>query len=230
MFPDTRVSLVEGLSSSDEGVRGRAVDLVVAIYRGPVIAVLRRQWSLDLADAEDLAHDFLSHALEREWLSRYDPAKGRFRTFIRTCLQAYASTAHEASRRQKRGGHLVPVMLEDAAGIAVEPDIDRLFAQEWARSVMTMALERLRAECEAAGRQVTWDVFHAHDVAGADAAAPPRYADLAGRFGIPVTQVANYLHWARTRFRGHVLATLRDLTASDAEFREEARALLGREP
>jgi hypothetical protein len=47
---------------------------------------------------------------------------------------------------------------------------------------------------------------------------------------VPVTQVANYLHWARTRFRGHVLATLRALTGSDAEFREEARALLGRDP
>jgi hypothetical protein len=80
----------------------------------------------------------------------------------------------------------------------------------------------------AASRQVTFDVFVAHDVDGAD--DPPRYADLAARFGIPVTQVANYLHWARSRFRGHVLDTLRALTGSDAEFREEARALLGRSP
>jgi hypothetical protein len=42
-----------------------------------------------------------------------------------------------------------------------------------------------------------------------------------------VSQVTNYLHWARTRFRGHLVATLRALTASEAEFREEARALLG---
>jgi hypothetical protein len=44
-----------------------------------------------------------------------------------------------------------------------------------------------------------------------------------------VTQVANYLHWARNRFRGHALETLRALTTSDAEFREEARTLLGRD-
>jgi hypothetical protein len=43
-----------------------------------------------------------------------------------------------------------------------------------------------------------------------------------------VTQVANYLHWARGHFRGHVLDTLRALTASDEEFRDEARSLLGR--
>jgi RNA polymerase sigma-70 factor (ECF subfamily) len=227
VFPDTRVSLVLDLSSDDPPTRSRAVDLVVAAYRTPVIAVLQRQWSLDLPDAEDLAHDFFAHALEREWLARYDRARGRFRTFLRSCLQDFARTAYEAAHRLKRGGHLVPVPLEETS-TAVEADVDRLFEQEWVRSVMTMSLDRLRAECDAAGRQVTWDVFTAHDIDGAD--EPPRYAELAARFNVPVTQVANYLHWARTRFRGHVLATLRALTGSDAEFREEARALLGRDP
>lgn len=229
-FPDTRVSIVEGLTSTDGAVRARAVDLVVRAYRAPVIAVLRRQWSLDLPDAEDLAHDFLAHALERDWLARYDASKGRFRTFLRACLQGYASTAHEASQRLKRGGHLTAVPLEDAPALSTDADVDRLFELEWVRSVMTISLEKLRDECREAGRQATFDVFHAHDVEGADAELPPRYADVAARFGIPVTQVANYLHWARRRFRGHVLDTLRSLTSSDAEFRDEARALLGRVP
>jgi DNA-directed RNA polymerase specialized sigma24 family protein len=227
VFPETHVSLVLDLSSDDAPTRARAVDLVVNAYREPVIAVLRRQWSLDLPDAEDLAHDFFAHALEREWLARYDRAKGRFRTFLRTCLQDYARTAYEAAHRLKRGGHLVTVPLEETSASA-DAEVDRLFEQEWVRSVMTMSLERLRAECEATGRQRTYDVFTAHDVDGAD--EPPRYADLASRFDIPGTQVANYLHWARGRFRGHVLDTLRALTGSDAEFREEARALLGRDP
>lgn len=209
-------------------MRARAVDLVVSAYRAPVIAVLRRQWSLDVADAEDLAHDFFAHALEREWLSRYDRARGRFRTFLRSCLQDFASTAHQAAHRLKRGGNLVAVPLDESTAPVTEADVDRIFEQEWVRSVLTLSLERLNAECIAAGRQATYDVFVAHDVEGAD--DPPRYSDLATRFGIPVTQVANYLHWARGRFRGHVLDTLRALTASDPEFRDEARALLGREP
>jgi DNA-directed RNA polymerase specialized sigma24 family protein len=227
LFPDTRVSLVLDLASDDPPTRARAVELVVTAYRSPVIAVLQRQWSLDLPDAEDLAHDFFAHALEREWLARYDRAKGRFRTFLRTCLQDYARTAHEAAHRLKRGGHLIAVPLDETSASA-DADVDTLFEQEWVRSVMTISLERLRAECDAAGRQRTYDVFIAHDIDGAD--DPPRYADLAARFDIPVTQVANYLHWARGRFRGQVLDTLRSLTGSDAEYREEARALLGRDP
>ena len=227
LFPDTRVSQVLALSSDDPSLRSRAVDLVVAAYRAPVIAVLRKQWSLDVDDAEDLAHDFFAHALEREWLARYDREKGRFRTFIRKCLQDFANTRYEASRRLKRGGHLTAVTLDDANAPSMEADVDRLFAQEWARSVLTMSLDRLRDECDAADRRPTYEVFVAHDVDGAD--EPPRYADLATRFDIPVFQVANYLHWARSRFRGHVLDTLRAPTTSDAEFREEARALLGRD-
>jgi DNA-directed RNA polymerase specialized sigma24 family protein len=228
LFPETHVSLVVALSSNDDTARDRAVDLVVAAYRAPVIAVLRRQWSLAMEDAEDLAHDFFSHALERAWLARYDREKGRFRTFLRRCLQDFASTQYEASRRLKRGGHVTVVSLENADNISTDADVDRLFDQEWARSVLTLSLDRLREECLGAGRQVTFDVFVAHDVDGAD--EPPRYADLAERFNIPETQVANYLHWARNRFRGHALETLRALTTSDAEFREEARTLLGRDP
>ena len=227
LFPETRVSQVLALSSDDSSLRSRAVDLVVAAYRAPVVAVLRKQWSLDLEDAEDLAHDFFAHALERDWLARYDREKGRFRTFLRKCLQDFANTRYEASRRLKRGGHLTSVALDDADALSVEADVDRLFAQEWARSVLSMSLDRLRQECEAEDRQRTFEVFVAHDVDGAD--EPPRYAELAKRFDLPVTQVANYLHWARSRFRGHVLDTLRALTASDDEFRDEARALLGRD-
>ena len=149
-------------------------------YRSPVIAVLRKQWSLDLPDAEDLAHDFLVHALERDWLARYDRSKGRFRTFLRTCLQDFANTAHQAAGRLKRGGHLVAVPLDQAESQATDADIDRLFEQEWARSVMTLSLERLREECARAGRGTTSDVFVAHDVEGAE--DPPRYADHAARF------------------------------------------------
>jgi hypothetical protein len=44
---------------------------------------------------------------------------------------------------------------------------------------------------------------------------------------VPVTQVTNYLAWARREFRRIVLEELRELSGSEEEFRREARALLG---
>jgi len=227
LFPETQQSVVEALASSDEAARARAIDLVIRAYRAPIIAVLRHRFGLDVPDAEDLAHDFLAQALAREWLPRYDPARARFRTFLRSCLAAFASTAHEAAGRRKRGGGVSHVPL-DAADLAGAPDasMDALFDREWVRSVLELALGALRDECIAAGRESTWRVFVAREVEGAGGPAPS-YAELALRVGIPVTQVTNYLAWARPRFRAHVLHALRGLTASDAEFRAEARALLG---
>lgn len=219
--------MVEALASGEEATRAQATDLVIRAYRGPIIAVLRRRFGLDQADAEDLAHDFLVQALDREWLQRYDPSRARFRTFLRTCLAAFASTAHEAAGRIKRGGGAAHIPL-DAVDLAAAPDaaMDALFDREWVRSVLDLALGTLHKECIAAGRESTWQVFVAREVEGAEGQAPS-YAELASRLGLPVTQVTNYLAWARPRFRAHVLQALRDLTASESEFRAEARALLG---
>ena len=54
--------------------------------------------------------------------------------------------------------------------------------------------------------------------------------ELAAEYGIPVTQVTNWLAAARRDFRSAVLDTLRDLSGSDAEFRADALSLLGIEP
>ncbi|MGH9905544.1 MAG: hypothetical protein ACRD8U_08190 [Pyrinomonadaceae bacterium] len=53
------------------------------------------------------------------------------------------------------------------------------------------------------------------------------YEELAKRFGVKTTDVTNYLAFARREFRKIVLDHLREITASDEEFRTEARMLLG---
>lgn len=182
---------------------------------------------MQIADAEDLAHDFFAQALAREWLSRYDPAKGRFRTFLRTCLLSFASTSYEAATRQKRGGGVQHVALDEATPVAADDEISALFDREWTRSVLAMSLAALHDDCAAQNHDTSWHVFSAYDVEGADGDRPT-YQMLAERLGIPATQVTNHLNWARRRFRHHVLETLRTLTASESEYREEVRALTGR--
>jgi DNA-directed RNA polymerase specialized sigma24 family protein len=225
-FPETRVSVVTELSSTDADRRERAVATVIEVYRAPVIAVLRGRWNMEPADAEDLAHDFFAQALAQEWLSRYDRERGRFRTFLRSCLFAFASTAHEAATRQKRGGAMHHVSLDDAVHVSAPDDVAATFDREWIRSVLTRALDGLHDECRARDRESTWRVFSAYDVDGAEGNRPT-YETLARDLGIAPTQVTNYLNWARRRFREHVLGTLRQLTASEAEYRDEVRELLG---
>ena len=55
------------------------------------------------------------------------------------------------------------------------------------------------------------------------------YRQLAAEYHIPVSQVTNFLAFARSEFRRHVLERLRSTTGSDEEFRSEARCLLNGE-
>ena len=163
-------------------------------------------------------------------LSRFDPSRSRLRTYLRVCIDGLVSNHDKAAGRQKRGGGMEPVPfdfeeareeLERVAG-TVE-SAESLFEKEWARGVFATALQRLRDACEEAGKAGHYALLEQYDLDDAH----PTYAELAQRFGIAVTDVTNRLFRVRRELRHVVLEVLRELTASEEEFLEEARALLG---
>jgi len=226
-FPITRASVIERLGSIDSEERGAAADLLARAYWMPIAITLQTRWHLERADAEDLTQEFLSEALLKSWLACYDPAKARFRTFLRLCLDRFAANALETSRRVKRGGRVDIVSLDDDLGPAVSvDDADERFRQEWVRSVFSMALTALRHEAADTGKEIHAAIFEAYDVDHAEDERPS-YRDLAARFSLPETTITNHLAWARRSFRRHVLGVLRSLAGSEAEYRQDVQELLG---
>jgi hypothetical protein len=108
--------------------------------------------------------------------------------------------------------------------------IDNYFAKEWARSVFTLALDSFRAQMLAANKATHLKLFELYVLEAEDDGSKTSYKDLAARFGIPTTDVTNYLAFARREFRRVVLEKLREVTATDEEYHREARALLGVDP
>jgi DNA-directed RNA polymerase specialized sigma24 family protein len=237
-FPETRRSVVLAVRSEDAEVRARALEAVAAAYWRPVFRHLRGRWRAREEEAEDLAQGFFATALEKGWLSRYEPARGRFRSYLLACLEAYVANEKRAGRRLKRGGGVttVPIESEGPDGeprelpIADKTDIEAEFQREWVLGLFALAVRALRERCAGTGREVAWALFERYDLEDHEPAERPRYQDLAAEFSLPVTQVTNHLHWARRELRGIVLETLRETTASEEEFRSEARALFGSEP
>ena len=106
-------------------------------------------------------------------------------------------------------------------------DLEADFHREWTRSLFGLAVDALRARCRdgQGGRLRPLRALRPRGRGrGPTGRAMPQ---LAAELGLPVTQVTNHLAWARREFRAAVLETLREITASEAEFRAEARALLG---
>ncbi|HET9512656.1 MAG TPA: hypothetical protein VFO95_01915 [Gemmatimonadales bacterium] len=196
---------------------------------------MRLRWRAEPPEAEDLTQEFFARSLERNFFAQYDPARARFRTWLRLGIDRMVATLREAAGRQKRGGQVALVSL-DLAGVERElaqragqplPDDDELFRKEVARALFGYAVEALRQETDRNGKSLHFDLFREYDLEGPDRDPRPTYGELAARHGLPVTQVTNHLAAMRRRFRVLVLERLREMSGSEAEFRAEARELLG---
>jgi len=236
-FPLTRHSVVGALGATDVVARAAAFDVLARSYWRPVYAYIRLRWRREPEDARDLTQEFFTRALEKGYFDRYDASRARFRTFLRTCLDAFVANAAQHAGRLKRGGGLLERVdfgdVEAALPAALrseQPDPEECFRREWIRGLLTEAIATLRDRCEAHDRALAFALFSRYDIEGPDAAARQTYTSLATELGTTAIDVTNQLAWARREFRAVVLEQLRALSGSDEEFQAEARALLGISP
>jgi RNA polymerase sigma factor (sigma-70 family) len=242
-FPATRWSVLLAARSEEPTERTRAFETIVAAYWKPVYKYIRIRWNKSNEDAKDLTQEFFARVIEKGFLDTYDPAKARLRTFLRVCVDGFLSNQEKAARRIKRGGDAVVLSLDFEAAegelaragssplpvSATPAAIEEFFEQEWLRHLFSLSVEALREELAADGKAAYFRLFERYDL---DEENPgrPTYQQLAQEFGVAVTDVTNFLAYARRAFRRIVLEKLRGMTASEDEFRREARAVLGVEP
>ena len=232
-FPLTRHSIVSAAQSLDPILRARAIETIAAAYWKPIYKYVRLKWNIDTEDAADFTQEFFTRLLEKEFLDSYDSSKGRLRTFLRTCADRLYMKQMRDSTRVKRGSGSLHLSLDfqeaeqELAASASAQSPEDLFDKEWIRSLFAQAMQRLRADCESRGKMAAFHLFSRYDLDEAD--SKPSYAQLADEFRLSATDVTNYLSFARKEFRRCVLEQLREMTATDEEFRREARSLLGME-
>ena len=233
-FPATRLSVVERTRSGDEETRRVALAAIIDAYWKPVYKYLRVKWSLQPEEASDLTQEFFAATLEKDVVAKYDASKARFRTYLRMCVDGFASNARKAERRLKRGGGvtLVPLDFETAEGEmathepAVDADVDELFYREWVRALLERSVADLQRATEESGRQAMFDVFKRYDLLD-ERDTRPTYGEIAREMGLTPATVTNHLAAMRKQFRKIVLDRLRELTSSEEEWEAEAAKLLG---
>jgi RNA polymerase sigma factor (sigma-70 family) len=208
---------------------------LIECYWKPIYKYLRIRWQISNEDAKDLTQGFLAQALEKSFFEKFDPCRARFRTYVRMAVDGYVANERKSAGRQKRGGEIDHRSLnfagaeEELAGLAHRSfnDGDEFFQREWVRSLVGLAVEELRRQCHESSREIVFLIFQRYDLADARPDESVTYDQLAREYKISVTQVTNYLAYARREFRRIVLDKLRAATGSEVEFRAEAQQLLG---
>ncbi len=202
-----------------------AVEDLYRSYSQPVYAFIRRR-GRSRHDAQDLTQDFFLHLLEKKTLSRADPDRGKFRTFLLGALQHFLADKADHANAKKRGGGSTIVFLDDDTAeqqyqlaAPLEVSAEDLFQRKWAAALTGLTMLRLQEELSAAGKAHLFEALHGLIIGSGE--APQE--EVAGRLGISVGAVRTTIHRLRNRFRDllreEVLRTVADASDIDAEMK-----------
>lgn len=222
-FPSTCWSRFSGAGDAS------SLETLARSYWKPIYAYVRARFAKSNDDAKDLTQDFFAWMVESGFLAKADPARGRFRAFVKTSLQNHFFNDERRQRREKRGGGRE--FFSIGAGDDAPPVVDaanrppeELLDDAWRHELFTRAAERLERAYRDEGRPEYAELFADFYLRGGEA---PAYKDLAARHGVAESNVTNLLTHAKRRFREIITQLVSETVGSEEELRDELRSLFG---
>lgn len=219
----TRWSVV--LAAREDTPEGRkALADLCESYWYPLYAFARRRGASE-HDACEQTQGFFADLLAKDLVSKADPTRGRFRSFVFTSFKNYLSNQARAARAIKRGGEVRVVSFE--AGEAEEryrrePATDltpeRLFERRWALTLLEQVLASLREDYRRKGKSELFERIEP-SLLGEKG---ERYAEIAADLGMPVGTIKINVHRLRQRFRERLRQAIAD-TVRPEDFVDELR-------
>jgi len=232
LFPTTCWSQV------GPGVGEAALERLAGRYWRPIRDWLRRELRLPRDEAAELAQDFFAWMLESGFVHKADPARGRFRAFLKVALRNYATDARRRAAAARRGGGRRFFSLDDSGSGADgaegpldpadpgAPPPDAVLDARWRAELVAAALAALERELAASGRGRQFEVFRDYFLAPSP---DVDYRALAARHGATTGDVSNWLARAKRGFRDRLKEIVSDTVHDSEELEAELRWLFGRE-
>ncbi len=237
LFVTTCWTLVLASAQTEASGANDALSELCRLYWSPLYIFVRRR-GYDVHRAQDLVQGFFLHLLENRVISMADRERGRFRTFLLSCLRNFLAKDYERANAQKRGGavEIVPLdahaveEFERQAGQA-EWEPEEAYDLAWALAVLERARLRLHEEADQKGRAEVFAELRRFLPGATPEPADGALAAAASRLGLGLATLKSAVHRMRLRFR----ALMREEVARTVEMPDEVdeelrylRSILGR--
>ncbi len=227
-FPTTHWSLVaHAVDPAAPEAQAALADLCAA-YWYPIYALIRRKGN-DPDQALDLTQSYFARLIEKGTISAADPARGRFRAFLRTDCGYFLADSRDHDRAAKCGGRVSVVSIDaiDAESrYRLEPagnvTPDRLFDRAWALTLLDSVFSRLRSEYEATGKVALFDRLRGVLSGDWDS---PSYPVIAAELGTTADAVESASRRLRRRYREALRAAITTTLENPADLDDEIRNL-----
>ena len=223
-FSTTHWSVVLAAGNSGGPEVAGALEKLCRTYWLPLYVYVRRRGHTP-EDAQDVTQAFLFHLLSNHALSKVNPAKGRFRSFLLASLNHFLANEWDKARTQKRGGGAVLISLDDAeTRYVAEPreglSPERIFESHWALALLAQVNLRLHSEYCSAGKDT---LYKALEIYLAGEKGLPPYRETAEPLGLSVDAFKKAVERLRRRYgqllREEIAHTVHDPAEVDEEIR-----------
>jgi RNA polymerase sigma factor (sigma-70 family) len=233
VFATTQWSVVLAAGRGEWEQAQNALETLCRTYWYPLYAYVRRR-GYSPADAEDLTQEFFAWLLERKWLGKADPQRGRFRSFLLTSISNFLSNEWDKSKAQKRGGgKIIPLERDEAENRYTWQPLSysipessftpkQSFELRWALTLLDQVMGRLTAEFEQENKKELFESLKPC-LLGESSALP--YATLASVLGMTEGAIKVAVHRLRQRYRQLLRDEIASTVAVPEEVDEELRYL-----
>ena len=232
-FPETSLTLVGKLRSTDDSLRTEAIRLVARRYWMPLYDFARRTGMNEHA-AGDAVQNFFQHILTHsEGFSSYDGEQGRLRTWIITIFRRRLASSLAREHTQTRGGRVEHVSLDFALAeneylqhASEDTDCpERAFDRGFARQLWHQVLDSLRSSYTHRQRLAVYEALSSL-ILEEIKDQPLTTAELVQKAGLAsIADLKVCLHRLRKE-AAHEFQRLVQQTVEGEEWKEEVRYLL----
>ena len=221
-FPSTSWQLLRLIGQEDDASGHQKLDELLGRYWPALRAHLLHRRQVQPENVEDVLQEFATtKIMEQDIISLADPSKGKFRTFLLTVLDRFVLNYLRRERPHDA------MHLAEGADPVVSDDPSDVFDVEWARQVISMAMEQMHQECVEKERLDLWGMFQARIIGPMlHGTEPLPYEELVQQFDLASpASASNALITAKRMFIRRLQAVVGEYAQSEDEISEEIRDL-----